>query len=178
MQSLTKQLGDSRGLIIRLLVAYKVILQAIDEGIFDELSIDENGIEFSHLYTLINNPESRNFIGLGRAPLSEGLIVNNPVPPASLGNLKELMAWLYGVKSVIKSQGVDRRGFRGFSRTTPAFKSFVYQVVLHLLPLLLACRMRTGLSLLLKWQRSRRKLQQRLLSLQMNWTKNQLNKRG
>lgn len=108
MQSLSRQLGDSRGLIIRLLVAYKVIVQAINLGIFDDLEIDEESIEFSHLYTLINNPDSRKFLGLTKAPLNEGLIVDNPVPSDSEQNLRELMEWLYGSKSIIKSQGTDR----------------------------------------------------------------------
>lgn len=108
MQSLTKQLGDSRGLIIRLLVAYKIVLQAINLGIFDDLNVDSETIEFSHLYTLINNPDSRAFIGLSRAPLSESMIVDSPVPNDFHGNLRELLGLLYGEKSVIKSQGTDR----------------------------------------------------------------------
>lgn len=108
MQSLTKQLGDSRGLIIRLLVAYKIVLQAINLGIFDELGVDSEKIEFSHLYTLINNPDSRAFVGLSKAPLSESMIIDSPIPPEHHGNLRELMGLLYGEKSVIKSQGTDR----------------------------------------------------------------------
>lgn len=108
MQSLTKQLGDSRGLIIRLLVAYKIVMQALNLGIFDEIGIDSEKIEFSHLYTLINNPDSRAFIGLSRAPLSESMIIENPVPSSHHHNLHELLGLLYGEKSVIKSQGTDR----------------------------------------------------------------------
>lgn len=108
MQSLTKQLGDSRGLIIRLLVAYKIIQQCRSLGIFERLGIDEDNIEFSHLYTLINNPDSREFIGLTTAPLSERLIADNPIPEQFYFALSELMSWLYGPNSVIKSQGVDR----------------------------------------------------------------------
>lgn len=108
MQSLTKQLGDSRGLIIRLLVAYKIVLQALNLGIFDDIGVDSEKIEFSHLYTLINNPASRAFIGLSRAPLSESMIVENPVPESHHAYLRELLELLYGEKSVIKSQGTDR----------------------------------------------------------------------
>lgn len=108
MQSLTKQLGDSRGLIIRLLVAYKVIQQSVAIGHFDKLEVEEGSIEFSHLYTLINNPDSREFIGLSRAPLSESLIRDNPIPDTHLDQLLEVLGWLYGKKSVIKSQGKDR----------------------------------------------------------------------
>lgn len=108
MKSLTKQLGDSRGLIIRLLVAYKIVQQAEALGLFDKIDIDPGEIEFSHLYTLINNPDSRAFIGLPRAPLSENLIKDNPVPETHFNELYELLSWLYGKQSIIKAQGVDR----------------------------------------------------------------------
>ena len=108
MKSLTRQLGDSRGLIIRLLVAYKIIEQSLNLGLFDELGIEESDIEFSHLYTLINNPDSRAFIGISKAPLSESMIKDAPIPETHRSQLRELLSWLYGKRSVIKSQGVDR----------------------------------------------------------------------
>lgn len=108
MQSLTNQLGDSRGVILRLLVAYKIVQQSSELGHFDVLNVIDGSIEFSHLYTLINNPDSREFIGLPRAPLSEGLVRNNPIPETHHSQLLEVMGWLYGDKSVIKSQGTDR----------------------------------------------------------------------
>jgi hypothetical protein len=108
MQSLTKQLGDSRGVIIRLLVAFKIVQQSVQLGHFESLGVDQGDIEFSHLYTLINNPESREFIGLPRAPLSEALIVDEPIPTSHHEKMHEVLGWLYGEKSVIKSQGTDR----------------------------------------------------------------------
>lgn len=108
MQSLTKQLGDSRGLIIRLLVAYKIVRQALSLGILDDLEVDSEKMEFSHLYTIINNPETRQFIGLSRAPLGENMIVDNPVPASDIRALEELLGYLYGARSVIKAQGTDR----------------------------------------------------------------------
>lgn len=106
--SLTKRLGDGRALILRLLVAYKIVQQSIDLGYFDKLKVDEGSIEFSHLYTLISNPESREFIGLSRAPLSEALIKKNPVPQSYERNLLEILGWLYGRCSIIQSQANDR----------------------------------------------------------------------
>jgi len=108
MQSLTKQFGDTRSVILRLLVAYKIVQQSANLGHFDRLSIDEKTIDFSHLYTLINNPDSRDFIGLPRAPLKESLIKENPIPEAYHEQLFEIMGWLYGDNSVIKAQGTDR----------------------------------------------------------------------
>lgn len=43
-----------------------------------------------------------------RAPLSESLIVDNPIPPSHYDPLFEVLGWLYGENSVIKSQGTDR----------------------------------------------------------------------
>ena len=108
MQSLTNQLGDSRGVILRLLVAYKIVQQSAELGHFERLNVADGSIEFSHLYTLINNPESREFIGLPRAPLSESLVKDNPIPDSHHAQLYEVMGWLYGEKSVIKAQGTDR----------------------------------------------------------------------
>ena len=108
MQSLTKQLGDSRGVILRLLVAYKIVQQSVQLGHFQQLDVDDGNIEFSHLYTLINNPDSREFMGLPRAPLNEGLIRDNPIPESHHKQLLEVLGWLYGEGSVIKSQGTDR----------------------------------------------------------------------
>jgi len=108
MQSLTNQLGDSRGVILRLLVAYKIVQQSIALGHFEHLDVDDGAIEFSHLYTLINNPDSREFVGLPRAPLSESLIQDNPIPESHHGQLFEVLGWLYGERSVIQSQGTDR----------------------------------------------------------------------
>lgn len=108
MQSLVKQLGDSRGVILRLLVAYKIVQQASGLGHFDKLNVDDGAIEFSHLYTLINNPDSRDFMGLPRAPLSESLVKNDPIPESHTDQLFEVLGWLYGEKSVIERQGSDR----------------------------------------------------------------------
>ncbi|MEM6499246.1 MAG: ParB N-terminal domain-containing protein, partial [Pseudomonadota bacterium] len=108
LHSLTNQLGDSRGVILRLLVAYKIVQQSSELGQLERLNVSDGSIEFSHLYTLINNPDSRDFIGLPRAPLNENLIRDNPVPDSHHSQLFEVMGWLYGERSVIKSQGTDR----------------------------------------------------------------------
>lgn len=108
LQSLTHQLGDSRQLIIRQLVAYKIIEQARRLSIFEDNNINVEDIEFSHLYTLINNGASRDFLGLSRAPLKENLINNAPVPDTHLRELEEIVKWLYGEERVIRSQGTDR----------------------------------------------------------------------
>lgn len=108
LQSLTKRLGDGPALILRMLVAYKIIQQSIDLGYFDKLNVNGESIEFSHLYTLISNPDCREFLGLSRAPLSEKLIRSNPVPASHERQLFEILDWLYGKHSVIEPQADDR----------------------------------------------------------------------
>lgn len=111
IQILTKRLGDSRQLILRSLVAFKIIEQAIAEGFLDEVEIHENSLDFSHLYTLLQNSDARVYLGLGPDPLRESLVVDNPIPKTHVTNLKYMMRWLFGgedYSSVIKRQGTDR----------------------------------------------------------------------
>jgi hypothetical protein len=108
MQELTQKLGDSRGMLLRVFVAFKIYEQAINEGIVEHHGIDTQKLEFSHLYTMLNHSPSREFLGLPAGALSEDSVKNNPVPETHHANLKELFGWLFGPNSVIRSQGSDR----------------------------------------------------------------------
>lgn len=108
MFELTQKLGDSRGMLLRIFVAFKIYEQALQEGIVESQRIDAQKLEFSHLYTMLNNPPSRKFLGLPVTALSEESVVDNPIPETHLDNLRELFNWLFGDQSVIKSQGSDR----------------------------------------------------------------------
>lgn len=108
MKDLTQKLGDSRGLLLRVFVAYKIYQQAINEDIAEAASFDGPKVEFSHLYTMLNHPPTREFLGLPRGPLSEDSIVDDPIPQDHIGSLKELSNWLFGENSVIRRQGTDR----------------------------------------------------------------------
>ncbi len=108
MQDLSQKLGDSRGMLLRIFVAYKIYEQAIELDIVEPSSFDGPKVQFSHLYTMLNNPETRQFLGLPNGPLSEESVTTNPIGPAFEKNLRELFGWLFGDQSVIKSQGKDR----------------------------------------------------------------------
>ncbi|MEO6395673.1 MAG: ParB/Srx family N-terminal domain-containing protein [Devosia sp.] len=112
LQVLSKRLGDSRQLLLRTLVGYKVFEQARDLGFLGEDMLDESAFDFSHLYTMLQNPATREFLGLGSDPLSEGDIRNNPTPKSHQESLQHLMSWLFGngddEPSLIKRQGTDR----------------------------------------------------------------------
>jgi hypothetical protein len=108
MQDLTLKLGDSRGLLLRIFVAYKIYEQAIDLDIAQAVSFDGPKVQFSHLYTMLNNPPTRAFLGLPTGPLSENSVKDNPIDEDNIDRLTELFNWLFGDRSVIRSQGKDR----------------------------------------------------------------------
>lgn len=111
IQALSKRLGDSRQLILRSLIAYKIFEQAKAAGMLDEAKVADNSLDFSHLYTVIQNPAARGYLGLPSAPLSEALVRDNPIPDDHLEKLAYMMGWLFGTpeaEPVIKSQGTDR----------------------------------------------------------------------
>lgn len=111
IQQLSRRLGDSRQLILRSLVAYKVFEQARDEGLLSHRELTDNSLEFSHLYTMLQNPSARSYLGLTEAPLNEGLVHDTPIPDSHSRQLANMMRWLFGSDSVeplIKRQGSDR----------------------------------------------------------------------
>ena len=105
-------LGDSNSTsIVRMLMAYKVFEQAMDNEFISQEKIVDGVTGFSHLYTMMPNPASRLFIGLGEKAISADAITENPIPMESLENLNYLIGWLFGndtAEKVIKSQGTDR----------------------------------------------------------------------
>lgn len=108
MKELTQKLGDSRGMLLRVFVAYKIYQQAVEQGIAEAATFDGPKIEFSHLYTMLNHGPTREFLGLPAGPLSEDSVVDSPISENHLGRLKELFGWLFGEESVIRRQGEDR----------------------------------------------------------------------
>jgi hypothetical protein len=105
-------LGDtSSSSIARMLMAYKVFTQAVDNNHLSDRLLEEGLTGFSHLYTMMPNPASREFIGLGSAAITADSLKANPVPKEYLENLNYLVGWLFGnekAKKIIKAQGTDR----------------------------------------------------------------------
>jgi hypothetical protein len=111
VQILSRRLGDSRQLIIRTLVAYKIFEQARELEYLSNALLEEQSIDFSHLYTVLQSPAARSYIGLPEAPLNEKLVRRNPVPKTHGTQLRNLFSWLFGAEGtepVIKQQGSDR----------------------------------------------------------------------
>tara|TARA_R110002012_G_scaffold164763_3_gene327140 strand:- start:3767 stop:4927 length:1161 start_codon:yes stop_codon:yes gene_type:complete len=105
-------LGDTNSTsIVRMIMAYKVFEQAISNDFISDEKLDDGVTGFSHLYTMMPNPASRVFLGLGEKAISADSITDDPVPPKKLENLNLMIGWLFGngkADKVIKSQGTDR----------------------------------------------------------------------
>lgn len=105
-------LGDaSSSSIVRMIMAYKVFEQAISNDFISAEKLDDGLTGFSHLYTMMPNPASRIFLGLGEKAISADSIKDDPIPLDSLENLNYMTGWLFGnelADKVIKSQGTDR----------------------------------------------------------------------
>jgi hypothetical protein len=105
-------LGDTNSTsIVRMLMAYKVFQQAVANDFISEEKLEDGITGFSHLYTMMPNPASRLFIGLGEKPISAHSISDDPVPADKLEQLNYLIGWLFGnekAEKVIKAQGTDR----------------------------------------------------------------------
>ncbi len=105
-------LGDTNSTsIVRMIMAYKVFEQAISNDFISDEKLDDGVTGFSHLYTMMPNPASRIFLGLGEKAISADSITDDPVPPKKLENLNLMIGWLFGnekADKVIKSQGTDR----------------------------------------------------------------------
>jgi len=111
LNALSKRIGDSKQLMLRMLVAYKVFEQAIRLEFLDEDFVSRNSLDFSHLYTMLQNPSTRIYLGLGDNPLRPQLVANNPIPQTHLKQFGFLISWLFGSadqESLIKRQGTDR----------------------------------------------------------------------
>ena len=111
LNDLSKRLGDTPSQVLRTLVAYKIFEQAVRNGFLPDPSDEQTTIDFSHLYTMLPNPATREYLGLSRDPLRASQIVDNPIPDSHLNKLQKLMGWLFGTAHedpLIKRQGTDR----------------------------------------------------------------------
>ena len=111
LKRISQTLGDTTTSMLRMLVGYQVLQQAIRQDYVRTERIESGTFDFSHLYTMMPNPATRSFLGWGDGPLRTSHVQHNPVSEENLRNLELLMGWLFGnedLDRVIKSQGSDR----------------------------------------------------------------------
>lgn len=110
IQEIARTLGDTHNTVRRLVFGWLVLKQAEDNG-FDREQRTARRFAFSHLYTALARPGFRSQIGLSEDP-SDTPLTSNPVSPDHLGQLRELMGWLYGNRkadqpALVQSQNPD-----------------------------------------------------------------------
>ncbi len=108
LEDVARRIGDRHDTVKRMVNAIYVLEQAEGAGIF---RMDERAtprFNFSHLYTALSRPPYREFLGL-ETSWSRYDPEPNPVPETHLGQLREILLWLYGsreegVEPVVLSQ--------------------------------------------------------------------------
>ena len=111
LNKIAKAIGDGHETIKRMVSAIYVLDQAEENELFD---IDDRftpKLNFSHLYTALSRASYMKYLGLdstwGRYDPE-----TDPLSGDKLGNLKQLLVWIYGskqdeIRPVIKSQNPD-----------------------------------------------------------------------
>lgn len=95
LSGIAEQIGDQHSTVERLYHGLLVLRQAESARVFSRDDCAKNHFSFSHLYTGLDYPGIRAFLGLSeKRKLSQ-----NPVPANKLSNLGDLLRWLFGSRS-------------------------------------------------------------------------------
>ena len=108
LEEIAERIGDRHSTVMRLYLGYKVLRQAERMAGFDKEDRIRNRFYFSHLYTAVEYPEFRHFLGI----TEESARRHDPVSKSKAGDLADLMVWLYGQRStnklpVVRTQAPD-----------------------------------------------------------------------
>jgi hypothetical protein len=119
LKEIARKIGDRHSIVQRLYNGYKVLQQAESRAGFSRDDAFRSRFYFSHLYTAVDYPEFRAFLGI--PPDAEELRAN-PVPRGKVDDLKLLMRWIYGskedeVEPLVKSQNPDLNTLREVVKT-------------------------------------------------------------
>jgi hypothetical protein len=111
IEDVARQLGDNNDTIRSYVSSILVLEQAERNGIYNIKDKTGKGkFAFSHLYTALDRPEYRNFLGLKQGWNTEP--AENPIPEKYLEKLQEVLVYMYGSKkddkqALVKSQNPD-----------------------------------------------------------------------
>ena len=110
VEVVSRTLGDSHNTILRLINGWNVLQRARDEGFEISDATTTPPFPISHLYTALTRPDIRRHLGIDLPP--KAVIDSDTIDPQHVGNLIQLMSWLYGQKSkgqasVIRKQNPD-----------------------------------------------------------------------
>ena len=108
LDEISRQIGDNNKTVLKLYQGLMVIEQAESQTEFRRDDIAAKRLYFSHLYTGLQSPGFKKYLGLGEVPVE----TTSPVPEDKIKHLENIMLWLYGSKrksipSLIESQNPD-----------------------------------------------------------------------
>jgi hypothetical protein len=106
----SRTLGDSHNTVLRLINGWNVLQRARAEGFEPADATTSAPFPISHLYTALTRPDVRRYLGI-ETPTKE-VIDPETIKPARVGELLQLMNWLYGQRSknepsIIRTQNPD-----------------------------------------------------------------------
>lgn len=113
LTDIAAQIGDYNSTVERMYRGLMIIEQAENAKVFSRQDVSASKFHFNYIYTGMDYPGIRGFIGL-----SKSTSTRTPVPKDRVKELGELLGWLYGKKSgnklsLIKSQNPDLRRLDG-----------------------------------------------------------------
>ena len=108
LDEISLQIGDNNKTVLKLYQGLMVIVQAEEQTEFRRDDIMAKRLYFSHLYTGLQSPGFKKYLGLSETPLE----TTHPVPQDKIDHLAFVMLWLYGsrrkgIPSLIESQNPD-----------------------------------------------------------------------
>lgn len=98
LDEIAEKIGDRHQTVVRFYRGFVVMRQAEAQTSFSRDDLWRNRFYFSHLYTALDQPEFKKFLGLKEGK-TRADIKRAPIPHAKLPQLEELLKWIYGKKS-------------------------------------------------------------------------------
>jgi hypothetical protein len=113
LRDIAAQIGDYNSTVERMYRGLMIIEQAETAKVFARQDVSASRFHFNYIYTGMDYPGIKSFIGLNKTTSSK-----TPVPKDRVKELGELLGWLYGKKSgnkpsLIQSQNPDLRRLDG-----------------------------------------------------------------
>ena len=105
LNEIASSIGDQHSTVVRLYRGFRVLRQAERDAHFDIGDTYSGKFYFSHLYTALSQKEYQSFLDVD----PETTEVYNPIASERLPELKELLLWLFGAKSMRIAPIVQRQ---------------------------------------------------------------------
>ncbi|MCJ7577104.1 MAG: ParB N-terminal domain-containing protein [candidate division Zixibacteria bacterium] len=112
-EEILRSTGDRNRTSIKLYNGLMVLRQGEEKTRFSRGDFNATKLNFSHLYTLIQYPVTRRYLGIEKHDYYKPF-PKNPVPKSKFKELEELLIWIFGSRKlkkegIIKSQNPDLR---------------------------------------------------------------------